>query len=124
MPLQLRHARILCRLLFNNLVDALDCRIGVLCCGDAHGKLVPHPLPGRGEVEELSADCETVVEGDTPSRRMSLVGPVTGLHERCAEETDLDDLASNTADLHGVSDADAVATHQNEPSDKSEDKVL
>jgi hypothetical protein len=40
------------------------------------------------------------------------------------EHAELDDLPRDAVDLHQIADADAVASHQHEPSDEPDDEIL
>ena len=81
-------------------------------------------MAGCGEVEVLASDGEVIDEGDAATGGVAFVSPVAGFEERGAEEADLEDFAADAVDLYGVSDADPVAAHEDEPADEGEDELL
>ena len=105
-------------------MDRLDGLVRTLARRHIHADLVPHPLAGGGEVEELAGHRKAVEEPGPPPGRMSLVRSVARLQQRGAEEPDIDDLACHAVDLHPVALADPIAAHQHKPAEERQDEVL
>src|SRR2546429_9033391 len=61
-------------------------RIGVLPGGENQLQFIPKPLAGRGEIEVVAFNGETVGEGNAPSGGMPGIGPVAGFEQNRSEE--------------------------------------
>src|SRR5882762_368433 len=69
-------------------------------------------------------DGEAVGEGHPPARRVSGIAPIAGLHQHGVEHAEFRDFAADAVDFHPVAEANAIATHQHQPPEKSHDEVL
>src|SRR5579859_752727 len=108
----------------NQLLNAVDDRVGILRWRNQNLQFVPHPLAGRGEVEEMAFDGEAVYEGNTAAGRVAGVGPVAGFQQDGFEQADLDHFSADAIDLDPVSDANAIASHENEPAEECDDEIF
>src|SRR5437868_1287638 len=55
---------------------------------------------------------------------MAGIGPIAGLEKNSLEQPDLDHLTADSIDFNPITYADAIASHENEPSEKGHDEVF
>src|SRR5690349_13456967 len=118
LPLRLSCSRVSGRLLFHQLLNAVDHRVGILARRDQQLQLIPHPLPRSREVEEVSFNREAIYKRDATPCRMAGVRPVAGLEEHRLQQPDLDYLTGHTVDLNPVAHPNSIPSHQDEPTEE------
>src|SRR5260370_10674618 len=69
-------------------------------------------------------DGEAVGEGHSPTRGVSGVAPIAGLHQHGMEHAEFGDFAADAVDFHPVAETNAVAAHQDQPAEERHDEIL
>src|SRR5689334_25206467 len=100
LPLRLSRSRVSGRLLFHQLLNAVDHRVGILARRDQQLQLIPHPLSRSREVEEVSFNREAIYKRHSTTRGMTGVRPIAGLEEHRLQQSYLDDLARDAIDFN------------------------
>src|ERR1700722_18841794 len=124
LPFLLREPRIRLGLFQHCFVNERDLGVCFRRLRKTYGNLIPHPLPNGGKIEVLAGHRVIVDEGCAASGGMAFVSPGTVFEDRGAEESDLNDLAGDTINLHPVTHTDSTLPHENEPAEKRNNKAL
>src|SRR6476661_8646990 len=105
-------------------MDTLNGRLDISGWGWTHSQLVPHPLPGCGEVEVLSSDRKAIHKRDATPCREAFVGKSSSFQQSRGEQMYLGDLAAHAVDFNPVACVDSVFPDQDKPPQKGNDEIL
>ena len=124
LPFVLGGLRIGLSIFFDELMNRVDDRVRIFAGRHHDFDFVPQPLPTGREVEEVAFDGIAVYKSYFASSGMAGVGPIAGFEQHCAQQIYFNHFTDNAIDLHPITDANAIASHQHEPANESHDEIF
>src|ERR1700730_9383932 len=124
LPFLLRLTRALCGGFQHGLLNGVNYRVRILARSQDQCQFIPKPLAGRGKIEVVALDGETIGEGNASPGRMPRVSPVAGFQQYGMKHSELDYFPGYPVNFHPITYADPVSSHQNEPAKKAHDAIF
>src|SRR2546426_2269033 len=124
LPFLFRLTRALSSGLQHGLLNGFHYGVRILAGGQDQCQFVPKPLAGSGKIEVVALDGETIGERNTSPGRMPRISPVAGFQQYGMKHTELDYFPGYPVNLHPITQANPISSHQNEPTHKAYDEIF